>query len=179
MSTLLTYIAAAPGGGASRTFNSVQGTDVTADPIVCSKIQHGIDLPIVTSNTGRTTGASLHGSIRLTHGIDKASPKLRELCATKKDLGEVHIVRIGAGGVATGAGDVEMFRLGSAKIGSVALETGSSGDGPNNTPVEVFTLDYTEITWDWKENNSWSQKGWSVDGLKKIDSISLPAGDGD
>ena len=176
MSTLLTHIADAPGGGALRTFRAVQGTDVVGEPIVCSKIQHGLDLPIVTSSTERTTGASLHGSIRLTHSLDKASPKLRELCATKANLGEVHIVRIGAGGVTSGDGDVEVIRLGGTKIGSVAMETGSSADGPNNTPVEVFTLDYSEITWDWKEGTSWSQKGWSVDEQKTIDGISVATG---
>ena len=127
------------------------------DQIACTAMQHGIDMPVVAKSTARTEGVSIHGSVTLYHEIDKATPLLRLKAAQSADLGTVVIRRFRtADGVTSPA---EIITLGGAQVVAVYLDTplsdnSSEAAGNENTPadmpVEVFTLDYTQIKWEYK-----------------------------
>ena len=124
------------------------------DQIDCTAIQHGIDMPVVAKSTARTEGVSIHGSITLYHQVDKATPVLRLKAAQSADLGTVKIRRFRtADGVTSPA---EIITLGGAQVVAVYLDTPLGDDAaeneivPADMPVEVFTLDYTQIKWEYK-----------------------------
>ena len=126
------------------------------DQIDCTAMQHGIDMPVVAKSTARTEGVSIHGSVTLYHEVDKATPLLRLKAAQSADLGTVIIRRFRtADGVTSPA---EIITLGGAQVVAVYLDTPLSDDpqaaGNENTPadmpIEVFTLDYAEIKWEYK-----------------------------
>ena len=129
--------------------------------IRCSKMQMGVDLPVVRSGTARTGGASIHGSIRFTHPIDKASPKLRLAAARATDLGKVVISRTRSIEGAVVA--IDTLSISDASVGEIGLYT-PLGDGnrPADMPVEVFTLTYSEIQWNYNH----------YDGATKLSTIS-------
>lgn len=171
MSTILALISGIPGDGESRTFNGV-----AQKAIRCSAMQHGIDLPVVTRGFTRKSGYSMHGSIHLRHELDVATPKLREAALLGTKLGEVHIVRtIPEDGTTV---DAETIKLGQVRLVSVHMETLPSADGEGcaELPMEVFTLDYEEIVWDWRYKPgtgtaSTVTGGWDTDDMMTITSI--------
>ena len=125
-----------------------------ADQIDCLAIQHGIDMPVVATSTARTEGVSLHGCVTLYHAVDKASPLLRLKAAQSADLGTVVIRRFRTADGETSP--AEIITLGNAQVVAVYLETplGNESAGseatPADMPFEVFTLDYTQIKWEYK-----------------------------
>lgn len=127
-----------------------------ADQIDCFAIQHGIDMPVVATATARTEGVSLHGSVMLYHAVDKATPLLRLKAAQSADLGTVVIRRFRTADGETSP--AEIITLGNAQVVAVFLETplGNHAAGPGaeaapaDMPFEVFTLDYTQIKWEYK-----------------------------
>lgn len=177
MSTIHAFIATIPGGGESRT---VGGT--TQKTIKCTAMQHGIDLPVVTKGSARTPGYSMHGSVFLRHELDAATPKLREAAGLGTNLKEVHLIRtVSEGGSNV---DAETIKLGKVRVANVAMETLPNADGTGcaELPIEVFTLDYEEIVWDWRykpegETASTVTGGWDTDDQVTITSIPEPEPD--
>ena len=171
MSNYLVFISGVSGDGANRTINAT-----AQDTIKCSAMQHGIDLPVVTRGSNRTPGYSMHGSITLRHELDMATPKLREASALGTNLGEVHIIRTEmSDGVSV---DAETIKLGKVRVADVTMETLLSADASEcaELPIEVFTLDYEEIVWDWRYvpaggTASTVTGGWNTEGQITITSI--------
>ena len=133
------------------------GTTITGDEtlpgyengITCRAMQHGIDMPVVSNIADRTEGASVHGSMVLEHEVDKASPALRNACATGTNIADVTITRIKVVGSSAQAADVT--KLKTVKIVSVSLDTPVDEEGqPTDVPIETFALDYEEIKWEHK-----------------------------
>lgn len=119
-----------------------------ANQIRCSSMQHGVDLPVVATGTDRTDGASMHGSIVLEHGVDKASPALRLACAQSTNITDVKITRLT--GANSQASDITTLK--TCKIVNVYMDTpldASSGE-PADMPSEFFVIDYEEIKWEHK-----------------------------
>lgn len=132
---------------------SVPGEATTAgflDQIRCQGMQHGIDLPVMQHRATRIEGSSMHGSIRLTHSIDKATPKLRQAAAAAESKDEIIISRTRLVGETETA--LETITLKNAYVAQVniLMRLNETGDGPADMPIEEFTLDYEEITWDYK-----------------------------
>lgn len=139
--------------------------------IQCDGMQHGIDLPVVASGTSRTEGASIHGSIVLTHNIDKATPGLRLNTAQSTNLSEVVITRFRM--VGQSAKPAEIITLGNAELVAVYLDTPLNADasGPDEMPKEVFLLDYEEIKWEYKYYRDGTERG-TVIGSYSTDTMS-------
>lgn len=120
------------------------------EQISCTSLKHGIDMPVVASATDRTEGASVHGTIDLEHEVDKASALLRDACARGLNLGTVVITKIKVVGGSAQAADITT--LGNARLAYVYLETpvNASNGQPEDMPIEMFGLDYSEIKWEHK-----------------------------
>ena len=117
--------------------------------IQCVAMQHGIDLPVISQGAARTEGASIHGSVVLTHEIDSASPLLRLQTAETRNLATVVITRIRM--VGTQPLPADIITLGHAELVSIYLETRVGADSrPADMPVEMFLIDYEEIKWEYK-----------------------------
>lgn len=168
MSNYLVYITGVPGDGALRT---VGGTAQAT--IRCSSLGHGIDIPILVKGPTRKPGFSLHGSIYLTHALDKATPKLRQAAANKDALGEVHIFRTEVENGTTV--DAETIKLGQCRLADVAMDTGATSEGPVDMPSEAFALDYEEIVWDFRHVNNGVAAtitgGWDTDHQRTITAV--------
>lgn len=117
--------------------------------IACVAMQHGIDLPVISQGKARTEGASLHGSITLTHSLDAATPLLRLQTAQTTNLPTVVITRIRMVGTTPQPADI--ITLGRAELVAVYLETNlAPNGGPADMPLETFLIDYEEIKWEYK-----------------------------
>ena len=141
--------------------------------IECTGMTLGIDLPVIPTGSARSEGASIHGAIELQHQLDKATPKLRAKAASGDNLGTVVISR-----TRTVGGDVRLIDrliLLRAALASVFIDTPvkPDGTGPADGLIEVFSLDYDEIQWEYslytgntKSNTligSWSTTTQAVD----------------
>ena len=126
-------------------FTSFDGT--AADTSVeCHAIQFGIDLPVIQGGSTRTKGKSIRTGVRLTHRLDKASPKLRMAVLTQSDQGEVVItVKYTVGETLEPA---ETITLGGVKCEGVWTTTPplADGSGMSGDVNEVFDLSYTSMT---------------------------------
>ena len=140
MSTIYVNIPGVAGEATSTSFS---------DQIECMGIGHGIYSPVRSTNP-RYQGASEHGPIVLYHGLDKASPALRQLALSgNRPAGEVTInvvSNVGGNQVVT-----ETITLTDVKVESVQLVTvvdQASGE-PGNQLLEAFSLSYSgKIGWD-------------------------------
>ena len=140
MSNILVSIPNIPGEATLRGYEN---------QIQCTAMQHGIDLPVIAQGSSRTEGASIHGSVVLTHEIDAATPLLRLAAAQTTNLPVVVITRIRMMGTEPKPADI--ITLGAAQLVAVYLETGVGRDNrPNPLPTETFLIDYEEIKWEYK-----------------------------
>ena len=131
------------------------------DQIECISMRHAIDLPVVSRGAMRTEGASRHGAIEFTHSIDKASPGLRLATASGANLGKVVVTRMRMlGGQSRPA---EVITLGNAYAVRVDTDTAVVGGEPAEEPMERFSIEYSDITWDCKYYVDGDEKG-SVQG---------------
>ena len=134
--------------------------------IECVSIRHAIDLPVVAQGATRTEGASHHGAIELTHTIDQASPSLRLAVSAGTNLGTVTITRMRA--VGGEIRPIETITLGNAYIVRVDVDTPVSSNGfPAAEPTEMFSIEYSDIQWDYKYyvdgvDGGSVQSGWST-----------------
>jgi type VI secretion system Hcp family effector len=149
MSTIFVKVPDAPGESTAAGF---------LEEIQCQGMQHGIDLPVMQHRATRIEGSSMHGSIRLIHNIDSATPKLRSLAlnATMKTPITISRTRL----VSDVETAVETITLKNAYVAQVnmLMRLNETGDGPADMPLEEFTLDYETITWDYKYVNSDSEQ---------------------
>ena len=127
-------------------FTGFDGTgDDDGRSVLCDAIQFGIDLPVIQAGSSRTKGKAVRTGVRLTHHIDKASPKLRIAVLTQSDLGEVTIkVKYTDG---ESYSDAETITLGGVKCEGVWATTPplANGEGMGGDLNEVFDLSYTSM----------------------------------
>ena len=127
--------------------NSIQGDSTSegyVDQIRCSQMTQSIGLATDPTTKARVDGSSKHAPITLTHGLDKASPKLRLAGLKGQNLGEVTITTLKMVDGTSQA--TEVIDLSDVYI--VSVGTGVKGDTPNNAdenPIEVFSLSYGSI----------------------------------
>ena len=141
--------------------------------IACQSMRHAIDLPVVSRGSARTEGASRHGAIELAHAFDSASPMLRLAASAGTNLGEAVITRMRmVGGTLNVA---EVITLTNTYVVRVDVQTplDPATSEPAEDPVEVFSLEYSDIHWDYKYYVNGSevgsvQGGWSTTTLSVI-----------
>ena len=113
--------------------------------IECSAISHAISKQMVAKAT-RTEGASRHGPLVLTHGIDRASPKLKDLATSGTVLDSVDIDEVRM--VGEEYQTVYHMNIRSAVVVRVDVET--PVDPTTNepgAPTETFALAYGTVDW--------------------------------
>ena len=138
MSDILVKISSIEG---ESTFTGYEGQ------IECTSARHAILLPVVSTGSMRTEGASEHGAYELTHSIDKASPGLRLAMSAGANLGEVVItIMQSSGGEYIPA---QTITLGNVYVVEVGVDTPLGPDNlPSEEPQERFALEYSEIRWE-------------------------------
>ena len=115
------------------------------DQIECSAVAHAISKQMVAKAT-RTEGASRHGAIELTHLIDRASPKLKDLATKGTVLDSVMIEEMRM--VGEEYQTVYQFQASNAVV--VRVEVDTPVDPTTNepgTPTETFALSYSRLEW--------------------------------
>ena len=106
---------------------------------------HGVAMQ-VTGDIGtreRTSGRPNHQDMTVTKYLDSASPVLNLRCCEGKSFPQVDIIigRDDHGSVA----ELMRYTLKNVLISSVSI-----GGGGGDMPIEALTLNYTQITWDYK-----------------------------
>ena len=132
------------------TTNPIEGEATLSgyeNQIECSVMRHAIDLPVITSSTSAKrveSGGSRHGTVELTHRIDKASPKLRQNLCQGSNLGTVTITRLASGNTKD-----ETIELKNAHCQQIQVDTpvDSATGEPADEVLETFCLSYDEISW--------------------------------
>ena len=119
--------------------------------IQCTAMRHAMSIPVSNTQSTRTGGIATHGSIEMTHRIDKATPGLK-LAATKgTGLNTVAITRLKT--VAGKPAPVEKWTLSNAYVTRVELDTPvDHATNEPGEPVERFHLAYAGIQWDFLED---------------------------
>ncbi len=115
------------------------------DEIECSAIRHAISKQMVAKAT-RTEGASRHSAIELTHGIDRATPKLKDLVTKGTVLNSVVIDEMRM--VGEEYQTIYQIKLSNAVV--VRVEVDTPVDPTTNEPGEMtesFALAYTKADW--------------------------------
>ena len=116
-----------------------------ADEIECSAIGHAISKQMVAKAT-RTEGASRHGAIELTHLIDRASPKLKDLATKGTVLNTVTIDELRM----VGEEFQSIYKMELSNAVVVRVEVDTPVDPTTNepgAPTETFSLTYSKIDW--------------------------------
>ena len=116
-----------------------------ADEIECSAIRHAMSKQMVAKAV-RTEGASRHGAIELTHGIDRASPKLKDLATKGTVLDSVTIDEMRM----VGEEYQSTYKLEAHNVVVVRVEVDTPMDPTTNEPgalTETFALAYTKLDW--------------------------------
>jgi len=135
--------------------------------IECLAMRHAIDLPVVARGASRVEGASRHGPIELDHTLDLATAGLRTALLSGLNLGQVVITRMR---MLEGASTpVETITLNNVYVVRIDLDTGvdqTTGRSADD-PVETFSLEYSDIQWDYKKHVDGVEAGsvqgsWSV-----------------
>ena len=139
--------------------NQIKGgstLDGYVDQLECTSLRHAVELPVMAKSGVRITGVSRHGTVELTHRIDKASPTLRQALCQNRNLDTVVITRLATGKVE------ETITLLNAVCAQIQIDTPvdrATGE-PFDEPVETFCLDYSGIVWNHNVGNitgSWNQ----------------------
>lgn len=119
--------------------------------IECLAMRHAIDLPVVAHGASRVEGASKHGAVELDHSFDIATPALRLAVSAGVNLGEAVITRMRmVGGESRPA---EIITLGNVYVVRVDVDTpvDATTGRPGEEPMETFSLEYSDIRWDYKK----------------------------
>jgi type VI secretion system Hcp family effector len=150
MSDIMVKIGSIPGEG---TLKGYEGQ------IECLSMRHAIELPVVVTGASRAEGASQHGPIELCHPLDKASPILRLAASAGVNLGKVTITRIQI--IEGSPKPAEVITLNNAY--AIRIDTDTPVDAvsgqPGEEPLETFSLEYSDITWDFKHYVNGVEKG--------------------
>lgn len=131
--------------------------------IECLAMRHAVDLPVVAQGASRVEGASRHGPIELDHSFDMASASLRLALSAGANVGEVVITRMRmVGGESRPA---EIITLGNAYVVRIDVDTpvDATTGRPAEEPIETFSLEYSDIRWDYKKYTNGVETG-SVQG---------------
>lgn len=149
--------------------------------IECRSLRHAIVHPLAASGMAhpeegvswRGAVDSWHGPIELAHSVDKASPLLRLAACDGRNLGTVVITRMRPARKAAGTQPAEVIVLGNALLARVDVDTPVDPKTglPGEEPVETFSLEYGEITWDYRYRQaagnevsvlgSWTRSSWT------------------
>lgn len=117
--------------------------------IECLSMRHAIDLKIDRSGA-ETVGEARHGPIELTHSLDKASPSIKLDSCAGRNLGTVTISRLRM--ISGTPKAVETITLMNAYVVRVDIDTpiDPSTREPGDELMETFSLEYSDIVWDYK-----------------------------
>lgn len=113
--------------------------------IECSGIQHAVSKQMV-AKASRTEGATRHSPVSLTHSIDRATPKLKELASTGTVMNEVVIDEMRM----VGEDYQTIYQWKLSNVAVVRVEVGTPVDPTTNepgAPAETFALSYTKVDW--------------------------------
>jgi type VI secretion system secreted protein Hcp len=116
------------------------------DWIEVLSFNHGITQPAsatITSAGGGTTARTEHQDYSITKHIDKASPKLYELCSSGKHIKEVTIEMMRA------SGDKRVKYM-EVKMEEVVISHVSPGGG-SDFPTEAVGFNYGKIKWTYSQ----------------------------
>ena len=130
--------------------------------VECVAMRHAIHLPVTAQGTARTEAVSRHGAIELVHSIDKASPALRLAASAGTNLKKVKITRLR--NVKGTVRPAEIISLNNVYVVRVDVDT--PVDPLTNLPMddveETFSLEYTDIQWDYKYGGGSVLGSWST-----------------
>lgn len=119
--------------------------DKHKDWIEILSFSHGLSQPssaTASSAGGGTTERVDHSDFQIVKNLDKASPKLYELCCTGKHVANVTLELCRAGGDKLKYMEVKMEQV---IISSV--HPGGSSKGDDNLPTESVSFNYGKIKW--------------------------------
>ncbi|MXY52869.1 MAG: type VI secretion system tube protein Hcp [Gammaproteobacteria bacterium] len=136
MSTILVNIPQVNGS------STIQGHE---DEIECNGIQHAISKQMVAKAT-RTEGASRHSPVQLTHNIDRATPKLKDLATQGTVLDSVVVEEMRM----VGEEFQTIYKMELTNASVVRVEVDTPVDPTTNEPgmpIETFSLAYTRMDW--------------------------------
>ncbi|MCU1232313.1 MAG: hypothetical protein JWP63_280 [Candidatus Solibacter sp.] len=130
--------------------------------------KHGKEIEILSYSYGATqpgtasagggmgAGKVAMADIHFTHTIDKASPKLMLACCTGDHIKSAIFTVRKAGGTQL---EYVVMTLSDVLVSSVQI----SGHGDNNTrPMEQFSLNFSKIQYDYKEQKADGSLGGAV-----------------
>ena len=122
-----------------------------AGQIECSGLRHAVSLPVVQSSS-RVEGASQHCGIEMTHTFDSASPGLKLAASVGSNLGTVEITRMRMIG-GTGLMPADTCTIHNTFVVRVEVQTplNPNTNRPDDEPLEIFSLEYSDIIWLSKE----------------------------
>jgi len=119
--------------------------DKHKDQIQCLSISHGVMQPTsatASSAGGASAGRTEHQDFTITKFMDKASPKLYELCSAGKHLKDATIELVRAGGNGLKYMEIKMEEV---------MISGVHPNGHTNSeegfPTETVTFNYGKIKW--------------------------------
>ena len=113
--------------------------------IECYGIQHAMSKQMV-AKASRTEGVSRHSPVFLTHGIDRATPKLKDLATKGTVLDSVVVEEMRM----VGEEFQTIYRMDLTNATVVRVEVNTPVDPTTNepgAPTETFALSYTKIEW--------------------------------
>lgn len=119
--------------------------DKHKDWIEVLSFNHGMSQPVsatASSTGGATAERTEHQDFSIVKHLDKASPKLYELCSSGKHIAKVNIEMCRAGGDKLKYMEVNMEQV---IISNVA--PGGSTKGPDSFPTESVSFNYGKIKW--------------------------------
>jgi type VI secretion system secreted protein Hcp len=106
---------------------------------------HGVSQPAsatASSSGGAPGGRCHHSDFTIVKSLDKASPKLYEICCTGKPIKEVTLELCRAGGDKLKYLEVKMEEV---IVSSVS--PGGSGKGGDDIPTETISFNYGKVKW--------------------------------
>ena len=130
--------------------------------VECVAMRHAIHLPVAAQGAARTEAVSRHGAIELVHAIDKASPALRLAASAGTNLKKVQITRLR--NVQGKVQQAEIISLNNVYV--VRVDADTPVDPLTNLPMddveETFSLEYSDIQWDYKHKGASVLGSWST-----------------
>ena len=136
MSTILVKIPDVNGS------SMIQGHE---NEIECSGISHAISKQMVAKAT-RTEGASRHGPVQLTHNVDRATPKLKDLATKGTVVPSVVVEEMRM----VGEEHQTIYKMELTNVAVIRVEVDTPIDPTTNEPgamTETFGLSYTKMDW--------------------------------
>jgi type VI secretion system secreted protein Hcp len=123
--------------------------DGLARQIELLSFSHGVAMQITgdVSSTERTSGKPNHQDFTVTKYLDQATPRLNEACCKGENFKAV-VLTVGRNDKG------KMIPLIEYTLRNVILSSISIGGGGVDNPVETVTMNYNQITWDFKSKTT-------------------------